>query len=331
MAIVSLVVIGVLIDFFLLGLIRDQRKLTRVQKGVRKQNKVFKDTVPPCEELTAWLSARESQYPDMRPGNAAKIVWADGASATALVVIYLHGFSASPAEISPVGEQLAAVLGANFYAPRLTGHGLDSVALGAATAEDWLADTWQSWAIAKTMGARIIIVASSTGATLATQLLQQETVRQRVAAVLYLSPNFGVTRSYSSLLNWPLGVHLIKLKTGSHWEWRPENTEQARVFTFRYPISVLHQVQRLVFWTTRQSPRKIKVPLAVFYCEKDKTVSAVKTKRFLAQWPSPITWFQLSSKVDNNNHVLAGNAVRPENNDRVLAMMVDFLTDLKVI
>ncbi len=320
--------LALLLDLLLLRLWRDQRRLTRAMKAVRNQMPAFEKNLPPCGQLSDWLADREQQYPGMRPGNATSIIWAGEPKPAPLVVLYLHGFSASPLELSPVVEQFADALGAHFIAPRLSGHGLDSAALGAARAEDWIADTWQVWTMATAMGARVVIVASSTGATLATQLLRDKAVRKRVAAVLFVSPNYGVTRPFSALLNWPMGVQVVKWKTGSHWEWRPESAEQARLWTYRYPISALHEVQRLVFLVTRQWPRKITVPLCVFYCEQDKTVSAVKTKRFLSRWPTPIQWFELSAKEHNNNHVLAGDAVRPENNAQVLAKMTDFVTGL---
>ena len=76
-------------------------------------------------DLEAYLTESESRYNDIRPGLEKTILWHDPQrkKATELSLVYLHGFSASRAEISPVPERVAQELGANLFFTRLAGHG----------------------------------------------------------------------------------------------------------------------------------------------------------------------------------------------------------------
>jgi hypothetical protein len=71
----------------------------------------------PCTvaHVVAWLRARDQDEAPLEPGAESAVEWAVGeAKPTELCVVYLHGWGASPPELSPVPEQLAAALGANL-------------------------------------------------------------------------------------------------------------------------------------------------------------------------------------------------------------------------
>ena len=100
----------------------------------------------PGDDLVAWLHARESVFDDIVPGTEKAINWAaTPGERTELAVIYIHGFSASRREISPVPEAIAAALEANYFGTRLAGHGrsggaVPGEALGDVSVEDWTLD-----------------------------------------------------------------------------------------------------------------------------------------------------------------------------------------------
>jgi len=88
------------------------------------------------DDLDAWLEKQEQAFPGIIPGTERQIVWAGPKGVkTPLAVVYLHGFSGTSVDISPVHDVVARELGANLYYSRLNGHGLDGPALGAATPE----------------------------------------------------------------------------------------------------------------------------------------------------------------------------------------------------
>ena len=121
------------------------------------------------DDLDAHLAAREAVFDDLTPGTQKRIVWAGTpGEKTPLALIYLHGFSSTSEEVRPVPDRVAAALGANLYFARLAGHGRTGTALAGATAEDWLTDLAEALAIGTRIGERVILLGTSTGATLAT-------------------------------------------------------------------------------------------------------------------------------------------------------------------
>ena len=70
----------------------------------------------PCNiaRVETWLHARDQDEAPLEPGAESAVTWAEEAKPTELCVVYLHGWGASPPELSPVPEQLAAALGANL-------------------------------------------------------------------------------------------------------------------------------------------------------------------------------------------------------------------------
>lgn len=309
----------------IISLRQDQKSLLRANIAAKAGALDPARPMQTPEQIDAYRAETLLQCPALREGCETQLVWQGSRSKGSLVVVYLHGFSASPREISPVPETIARTLGAHYYAPRLHGHGLGSKALGEATAEDWLEDVWDAWSVATSMADRVIIMASSTGATLATSLLRSPRVKAKVHSVIFFSPNFGIKRAHSQLLNWPFGVCLMRWISGHEWAWKPADALQAQVWTYRYPVKVLRQVQRLVQWTTQRPIVDMPLPLCVVQCRIDKTVSPEKAALFLASWEGEKVWHYMAPKSGTNNHVLVGDATRPENNAQTIDLIVGFI------
>src|SRR5262245_48174903 len=84
------------------------------------------DTVAGTPDLDRYLRETEARHPDIKPDQAKTILWNDPEAhrRTLLALVYLHGFSASRRDISPVVETLAGTLHANAFLTRLAAHGL---------------------------------------------------------------------------------------------------------------------------------------------------------------------------------------------------------------
>ena len=96
------------------------------------------------------LAASEATVPNLRPDCEKRIVWAGAPGVkTPLVILNIHGFSASPAELRPLPDLVAKELGANIYFARLTGHGQDGDAMAAATFADWTRDVAEAVKVAQ--------------------------------------------------------------------------------------------------------------------------------------------------------------------------------------
>lgn len=155
----------------------------------REEARLLPVTVDLPADLSGWLAEREAA---IDPDLAARIEWADAPDAqTEIAIVYLHGFSASPREIAPVPQHVAKALGANLFLARLTGHGQDGAALATASAEDWWRDTAEALAVGQRLGRRVVVIGTSTGATLAAEAARDPVLGQGIAGVVMISGNFG--------------------------------------------------------------------------------------------------------------------------------------------
>jgi alpha-beta hydrolase superfamily lysophospholipase len=120
-------------------------------------------------DLDQYLAASEARYPDITANTEKIIIWAyPDKRKTALSVIYPQGFSATRQETAPLSDEIAKQLGANLFYTRLTGHGRSGAAMAEASVNDWLNDSQEALQIGAQLGEHVVVIATSTGATLAT-------------------------------------------------------------------------------------------------------------------------------------------------------------------
>ena len=154
------------------------------------------------EDLDAYLAREEGKFDDIRPAAVKEIVWAYPSSKakTPVSLVYLHGFSAAKAEIRPLPDMVAEKLGANLYYSRLAGHGRNGDAMAEATVNDWIQDAAEAIAIGERIGEKVVVVATSTGGTLAALAASEPEFTDRIDGLVLVSPNFKVRASGSGLL-----------------------------------------------------------------------------------------------------------------------------------
>ena len=77
-------------------------------------------------ELENFVKENESLH-KIKPNNEARIIWANDSSKqkTEYAIVYLHGYSASQEEGSPIHTNIAKEFGCNLYLSRLAEHGID--------------------------------------------------------------------------------------------------------------------------------------------------------------------------------------------------------------
>ena len=278
--------------------------------------RVSVDAVPPApsvpdSSLDAYLAASESAYDDITPGAEKTIQWARAAGTkTPLSMVYVHGFSATRQEVAPLCDTLAARLGANLFYTRLSGHGRPGKALGRATATDWLRDTQEALAIGKRLGDQVILVGTSTGATLALWAAA-ELQPESLAALVLLSPNLRPRDPSARVLTWPWGATVARLMVGSHRTWTPHNEQQARYWTTRYPVEVLPEMMALVDLVNDQSLDAIRVPTLVLYDPDDEVISIQAIQERLSAVQTSMIERDTVRSNAPSHHVIAGDIVAP--------------------
>jgi hypothetical protein len=79
-----------------------------------------------------------------------------------VAIVYVHGFSASKAEVRPLPDRVAAALHANLFFTRLTGHGQDGTAMAKGSINAWVNNHAEAIAIDRAIGERVVVIGTST-------------------------------------------------------------------------------------------------------------------------------------------------------------------------
>ncbi len=286
------------------------------------------DPVSLSPDLEGYLATSEARYDDITPGAAKSIVWADSArpGVTPLSVVYLHGFSATRQELRPVTERVAKQLDANAFLTRLKGHGRSGEALADASMNDWIQDTAEALEIGSRIGRRVVLVGTSTGATLAVWAAVQDRWRDSLAALVLISPNFRPADFSARVLTWPWGGLIARAVVGDYREWEPHNEAQARYWTTRYPVEGVLPMAALVKTVSRLDLAEVQAPTLVIYSSSDQVVSVDAILAALDRLGgTPTRSLDLGVVGDPDNHVLAGDILSPESTDRTVEAIVDFV------
>lgn len=273
------------------------------------------------DDLDAWLEAREAVFTDITEGTRKQIVWAgDAGGKTPFALVYIHGFSASAQEVRPTPDLIAADLGANLYFARLAGHARGFAPLGEATADDWLVDLAEALAIGARLGDRVIVMATSTGGTIALAGLGTPDLRaampdaEKVAGLALISPNLQIAnRVNGRLLDLPLARHWIPLVRGNEHSFTPANEGHAKYWTTRYPMPAVFEMAHIMRVARAVDPAKMTTPLLMIHSPDDKVVDPSAALAFVKGWGGPLT---LSAKpmregMDPDGHVIAGDIRSP--------------------
>lgn len=282
----------------------------------------------PPGELDSWLAASERAVDEqfgLVPGAEKRITWVEKPRVTQYSIVYLHGFSATRQETAPLASMVAEALEANLYETRLTGHGRQREALVDVTAEDWLRDAAEAIAIAARLGERVIVIGTSTGATLATALLDHP-VMQSVHTIVMLSPNFAPRGAILAWLTRPGGPLLLRALAGETRSWEPYNDLQGKYWSTSYPTKVGIEMMRLVDRANRQLPGVMPQRLLMFYSPDDEVISAEAALSVFERTESPEkTAIEIRDPGDPSHHVLAGDILSAAKTERIAAEIVDFI------
>lgn len=279
-------------------------------------------------DLDAYLAATEQSAASafaLIPGTEKRIRWHSDTVRTACSVVYLHGFSATRQEIAPVAERVATALGANLFETRLTGHGRAWGAMVDVSAEDWLEDAAEAIAIGKRLGERVIVIGTSTGATLALAMAGHPAF-DSIDALVFISPNFAPSDAAARWITKPGGPLLLRSTVGDTRSWQAHNAQQERFWSTRYPSAVLVEVMRLVDLANSKLPLDIEQPLLTLLSPNDSVVSPQAVYESLERIAAPRKHLvEFDDVGDPSNHVLAGDILSPENSDQVAREIVEFV------
>lgn len=281
------------------------------------------------EGVQVYFESVESAYNDITPGVAKRVVWQPGAyeQRTLVSVLYIHGFSATSEEIRPVPDDLANALGANLVYTRLQGHGRGSAPMGEATVAGWMADVAEGLAAARAVGERVVILATSTGGTLAVAAAMDPDLSQDIAAMILVSPNFGVNDPLAFMLTWPAARYWLPLVLGETRSFEPANAQQAIYWTKSYPVTAVLPMAALVQAVADLDVSQIAIPVLFRLSDDDQVVRPDVTRALAGRWggPAVVQPVTMGPGDDPSSHVIAGAIMSPGQTEAAVADMLDWL------
>lgn len=283
------------------------------------------------KDLDAHLAQLEAAVPGITPGVEKRIIW-HGATGvqTDLAVVYIHGFSATSEEIRPVPDRVAEALGANLYFTRLTGHGRDGAAMAAATVGDWMHDVAEAYAIGHRLGREVLVISTSTGATLAAATALDPQMSKRIKGHVFVSPNFGLANPAGALLGWPAARYWAPLLVGAERSFETRNADHARFWTTRYPTVATMPMAAIVKHIRAQDMARVKLPALFLFSDEDKVVSPRATREVAARWGAPAILQPLTMGPEDDvySHILAGDILSPGQTARAVDVILDWVRAL---
>jgi pimeloyl-ACP methyl ester carboxylesterase len=269
------------------------------------------------DDPEAYLKKTEGAVAGIRDGLQKEIIWADPATKakTPIAVVYVHGFSASKGEVRPLADGVAQALGANLFYTRLTGHGQDSEAMAEGSVNAWINDYAEAIAIGRAIGTRVLLIATSTGASLAVRAATTEGASDGVAALAMISPNFGLKASGAEILTMPWGKQVAELVIGNERGFVPRNPLHEKLWTYKYPTSATLPMAALTELARYAPVEKAAIPALFIFSDSDHVVRPDLTREIAGRWGAPLELVPVDDTDDPDHHVIAGDALSPSTTD----------------
>lgn len=283
----------------------------------------------PVVMIDDWLRAREAQFPDLTPGTEKTVVWAgEPGTRTPIALVYLHGFSATRAEIEPVPQLVARALGANLFLTRLAGHGRPGAALAQATTADWALDLDEAVGLGRRLGARVVLIGTSTGGSLAALAALDPALAGDIAGIVMISPNFGLQSDLAWMLDLPFGRQWLPAIMGRERAFEAQNPDHARYWTTRYPTEALFAMRAVQRQAGAADYGAARMPLLVLLAEGDQVVNPDATRAVVARWGGPARIEVIEGADDPAQHVIAGRILSPSTTASVAELIAGWIAEL---
>ncbi len=300
--------------------------------------KLTKDllTVPSdAASLEQYIRTNEAEH-KLKPDNEARILWLNDSlkQVTDYSVVYLHGFSASQEEGDPVHFAFAQKFGCNLYLSRLADHGVDTTEpLLTFTAERLWNSAKQAYAIGKQLGKKVMLMATSTGGTIALKLAAEY---PEIAGLILLSPNIAINDPNAWLLNNPWGLQIAKMVKGKYNTSKDTTATYAQYWNNKYRIESTVQLEELLETTMKESTfKKITQPTLLLYYFKDEdnqdnVVKVSAMKRMFNQLGTPANKKREVAIPNAGDHVI-GSYLKSKDVQKVQEECEKFATEILLL
>lgn len=237
---------------------------------------VLNQNLPIIQGSVANYVASMESKPGVRikAGCEAKIVWSNDSTkqSTEYVLLYLHGFSASWREGYPVNEEFAKRFGCNAFFARLAAHGeISDNPLLDMTPERLYESAKEALVIAHQLGQKVVIMACSTGCTLALKLAAD--FPDLVTGMILYSPNVQIKQKMAVLLSGHWGLQIAEINYGGKFRVTGDdpNGDVCKYWNCIYRAEATVYLQQLLDVTMNKKQfAKVKCPVFMGYYFKDE-------------------------------------------------------------
>jgi alpha-beta hydrolase superfamily lysophospholipase len=279
------------------------------------------------DDLDAYLEKSEAKVRGIQPNQHKEIVWADPETKakTPIAIVYIHGFSASPQEMRPVPDIVAANLKANLFLTRLFGHGTTTRPMADVSVNAWANDFAEALAIGERLGDKVVVMGTSTGGALTTWAITQPAFKDRIDAVILCSPNYGVQAFGASLLTLPFARQMANVVMGETRSFEPGNDLQRLYWTTTYPVDAILPMAEVVRLAVDAPVEQTKIPALLLISPDDQVVQPAITRDMAERWGAPHRLVEIKGVEDPSKHVLAGAAMSPSTTEPVAKLATDWL------
>lgn len=264
------------------------------------------------DSLEAYVRGKDAELP-VKPGNGGEIVWADTVGKTTpYVLLYLHGFSASRYEGFPITHDFIKEFGVNAYLPRLAAHGLDvTEPLLDMTPVNLYNSAKEALVIAHKLGQKVVIMATSTGCTLALMLAAD--YPRLVDGLILYSPNIQIKNNFAPLLSGPWGLQIARLFHGGKYYISSDapDSEDCKYWYCRYRVEAQVYLQQLLdMRMNRKEFARVHQPVFLGYYYKDEkhqdqTIEVKAALRMFDELGTPANRKMKVAFPDAGVHVIA--------------------------
>jgi esterase/lipase len=289
--------------------------------------------VPSGPNLENYITAMESGH-KLRPDNNARIIWTNDSvkARTEYAILYLHGFSASQGEGDPVHRDIAKKFGCNLYLSRLAQHGIDTTEkLVNLTSDNLWESAKEAYAITSRLGNKVIIMGTSTGASLGLMLAA---AYPQIHSLILLSPNIEIFDSNAWILNNPWGLHLASMVNGSEYIFSEDTRPLYKQYwSYGYRIEAAVQLEEMLESAMRPELfKKVSQPVLMLYYYKDEVHqdSVVKVEamhKMFANLSTPLDQKRAVSIPEAGNHVI-GSYIKSKDVPRVEHEIEKFMKEV---
>jgi esterase/lipase len=269
----------------------------------------------------------------LKPDNEARILWLNDSlkEKTEYAVVYIHGFSASQEEGDPVHYDFAKKFGCNLFLNRLEDHGIDTTEpLLTVTADRLWNSAKEAYVIGRQLGKKIILMATSTGGTLALKLAAEY---PDIAGLILLSPNIAINDPNAWVLNNHWGLQIARLIKGKYNTAKDTSALYAKYWDAKYRIESTVQLEELLETTMKESTFvKVKQPTLVLYYYKDEdhqdpVVKVSGMKKMFMQLGTPDSLKRMEAIPNAGDHVI-GSYVKSKDVKAVQNECEKFATEI---